>query len=45
MKLNKKEGQILDSSNTLRRGYKNNHGRQREEATWVGAERERGKGG
>ena len=40
MKLKKKEGQSVDVSNPLRSG-ENNHGRQREEGTWLS----NGKGG
>jgi hypothetical protein len=43
MKLNKKEGQSVDTSIPPRRGWdKNNLGRQREEGgIWMGEERER----
>jgi hypothetical protein len=40
--LNKMEGQRVDALVPLRRG-KNNHGKQREDGTWLGEWRGRGK--
>jgi hypothetical protein len=44
MKFNKKEGPSVAISVPLRRGEQNNHGRQREEGTYVGEGRGKEKG-